>query len=185
MYVNSRPVDALGRFVQAGPACGVRLVRLVELDENNRYTANPLEFDADGDVQVDTDVTLVVTNIAEPADQDGQLDADTDAVAVDVDGCWIICVRQGGSAMFPAKVVSSSGGAVYSVREQKISAAGVFSDADDTTNVTARNLAELSLGPGAAVDNDTIVLVTTLSSAGSPPTLMYVFDHPTYAKYLS
>jgi len=91
----------------------------------------------------------------------------------------------GGVTIFPARIVAPAAGAGnYTVREQVISAEGGFSDKPGAANLTATNLAELSLGAGAAVDDDTIVLVLTVADTGSPPTLRYVFDHPAYAKYL-
>ena len=96
----------------------------------------------------------------------------------------LIQVDQTGAALFPARIINSQGGAVYIIREQEISANGTFSDAPGATDLTGRNLAELSLGPAAAVATDTIVLVTTLKDTSSPPALQYVFDHPAYAKSL-
>jgi len=83
---------------------------------------------------------------------------------------------------FPAKVVSSQGSAAYTVREQAITAAGSFVDKAGTSNVTAKNLAELTLGTGSAVDTGEIVLVTSVIDQAD--TVRYIFDHPTYAKYL-
>ncbi|MBS3734475.1 MAG: hypothetical protein KGY99_06060 [Phycisphaerae bacterium] len=177
--------DALGRLIQAGDAVGVGLFRVQQLDQNNRYEAVPLEFDEDGIAQPASDETVVVTNLAEPADTPGTLPADTDAVGVDVEGRWVIFVRQAASGVFPARVIASSGGASYTVREQVATGPGTFADKADAADVTACNLAELSLGPGAAVDDDTVVLVTVLTDTGTPPTIRYVFDHPAYAKYLS
>jgi len=83
---------------------------------------------------------------------------------------------------FPAKVVSSQGSAAYTVREQAITAAGSFVDKAGTSNVTAKNLAELTLGTGSAVDTGEIVLVTSvIDQTGG---MRYIFDHPAYAKYL-
>jgi hypothetical protein len=186
--------DAIAHFgflVQAGAARGVCLVRLVSLVAANRYTARPVEFAADGATQLVSDETFMVTNLAEPADAAGQLAADTEAVAIDAEGRWVIFVRVGQSggggatAQFPARVVISQGQALYTVREQAVSPAGTFSDTSGATNLTARNLAELTLGPGAAVPDDTMVLVTAVEDTGAPPTLRYVFDHPAYAKYLA
>ncbi|MBN1942724.1 MAG: hypothetical protein JW849_05450 [Phycisphaerae bacterium] len=186
--------DAIAHFgtlVQAGAALGACLVRLVSLQAANRYTARRVEFADDGTTQFADDETLTVTNLAEPADTAGQLTADTEAVAIDAEGRWVIFIRLGGegnggaTAQFPAKILSAQGGGLYTVREQALSPAGVFSDAPGATDVTARNLAELALGPGAAVPNDAIILATAIEDTGNPPTLRYVFDHPAYAKYLT
>jgi len=181
---NARPHDALGQFAQAGAAAGLQLVRLTALDADNRYTARPVEFDANGQTQFAGDATLTVTNLAEPADADGAVPAGTDAVAVDVEGRWIVFVRPAAPAAFAARVIATGSGADYTVREQVGTGAGTFADKEGAPDLTAHNLAELSLGPGAAVDVDTIVLVTALTGTGEPPTVRYVFDHPAYAKYL-
>jgi len=176
--------NVLRTLEQVGPANGTQLVRLIELDEGNRYTARPLEFDEDGQLVYASDETLTVTNLSEPADANGQIETGTDAVALDVEGRWVVFLRPAGSAVFPAKVTQSEGSGAYTVLEQVPTGPGTFADKEGASSVTAYNLAELSLGPGAAVDVDSIVLVSTLTQDGSPPTLRYVFDHPTYAKYL-
>ncbi len=179
--------DSLYRLAQVGQAVGVQLVRLVEVVENNRYSAVPIEFASDGTTQQVEDGTLTVTNLAEPADQTGQVPADTEAVALDVEGRWIVFLKPQppeGSISFPAKVTDSLGAAAYSVLEQVCTGSGSFTDKSGAETVTAHNLAELSLGPGAAVDDGTIVMVTVLNDTGQPPTARYVFDHPAYAKYL-
>jgi hypothetical protein len=187
MTQRTKHIDQLGRLVQVGSAggSGVCMVRITGVSANNIYNARPIEFDDNGQPQLVGTSTMTVTNLAEPADATGQVSADTDAVALDLGGRWVVFLRQAGAAMFPAKVVSSQGSAVYTVREQSLSDAGVFSNATGTTNITAKNLAELSLGSGAAVDVDTIVLVTSIMDTGSPATVRYIFGHPCYAKYLS
>lgn len=176
--------DALGRWAQASGAKAAQLIRIVEHSEGNRYTARPIAFDAQGGTETIGEETLTVTNLAEPADADGQVQSDIDAVAIDVGGRWVVFLRPVPGAAFPAKVTASQGNAAYTVREQVATGGGAFADAPGATNLTAHNLAELSLGPGAAVDNDTIVLVLTVMDNGNPPTARYVFDHPVYAKYL-
>ena len=176
--------DAFNWLAQVGGGVGAELVRITGLVQKNRYQARAVEFDADGRTQFAQTQTIEVTNLAEPADADGQVPSGTDAIALDVEGKWVIYVRPAGTAMFPARVIDSSSGANYTVLEQVITAGGQFEDKTGAAEVTAVNLAELSLGPGAAVDDDTIVLVTTLTDTGSPPSLRYVFDHPSYAKYV-
>jgi hypothetical protein len=179
--------DSLYRLAQVGDALGVQLVRILEVDENNRYTAVPVEFDSDGATQPAEEQTLTITNLAEPADSPGQVPSGTDAVALDIEGRWIVFLRQEAAeavASFPAKIVSSLGGSAYGVLEQVCTGPGSFADKDGAPQVTAHNLAELSLGPGAAVDIGTIVLAIALTDTGNPPTVRYVFDHPAYAKYL-
>jgi len=185
MGQNGKIHDALGYLTQAGSISGIRLVRLTELQSANRYTARPVEFAQNGQTQLVGTETITAINLAEPTDTDGVIPENTDAVAVDVEGQWVVFVRPAGAPTFPAKVVSSQGSGAYTVREQVATGAGTFSDKSGVDNVTAYNLAELSLGPGAAVDTGTIVLAAMLLDTGSPPTLRYIFDHPAYAKYLS
>ncbi len=187
MIRRVKHIDQLGRLVQVGAAggSGVRMVRITGVSANNVYNARPLEFDATGQPQIVGTNTMTVTNLAEPANATGSVQANTDAVALDVGKRWVVFLRQAGSAMFPAVIVSSQGGAVYTVREQSVSALGTFSDAAGSVNITAQNLAELSLGSGGAVTVGTIVLVTSITDTGSPATVRYIFSHPAYAKYLS
>lgn len=176
--------DALGRWVEVSASKAAQLVRITAHDEANRYTARPIVFDAAGETEIVGSLALTVTNLAEPTDTAGQVPDDTDAVAIDVGGRWIVFIRPVESAIFPAKVISSQGSAAYTVREQVATGAGTFADATGATDITAHNLAELSLGAGAAVAEGTIVLVLTTVDNGTPPTVRYVFDHPAYAKYL-
>ncbi len=176
--------DALGRWAEVSGSKAAQLVRITAHDESNRYTARQVAFNAAGETETVGTETLTVTNLAEPTGADGKVPADTDAVAIDVGGQWIVFIRPVGSAIFPAKVTASQGSAAYTVREQIATGAGTFTDAPGATNLTAHNLAELSLGPGAAVAADTIVLMLTIMDNSTPPTVRYIFDHPAYAKYL-
>jgi hypothetical protein len=88
------------------------------------------------------------------------------------------------SGGFVAKVISSVGGARYTVREQAFVSGG-YHDKSGASDVSADNLAELTLGSGAAVDAGTFVLVTGIPDGDNPSALHYVFDHPLYAKYLA
>ena len=172
------------RLAQAAAPKTAQLVRITEHQAGNRYTARPVAFDALGDTETVGETTLTVVNFAEPADAEGFVPPGTDALAVDAGGRWIVYLPPPASAVFCAKVVASAGGAAYTVREQAATGAGTFEDAEGMAAVTAYNLAELSAGPGAAVDDDTIVLVLAVTDTGSPPTVRFVFDHPVYAKYL-
>lgn len=181
MTTSSEPPfrDSLYRLAQVGATAGMQLVQFVELQSGNQYKAQPVEFDDSGDVQPTGDDPLTVINLAEPADADGTIPAETNAVALDVEGRWVVFVRptSTGASCILAKVTATLSGAAYTVLEQVLSSAGAFVDKDGASTLTAWNLAELSLGPGAAVDIGTLVLVSNISSR-------YVFDHPTYAKYL-
>ncbi len=176
--------SSLYRLAQIGTAAGVQLVRLLSVDQGNVYTAKAIEFDENGATVVAEDTTIAVTNLAEPAGSPGLIEASTDAVAIDVEGHWVVFVRQAGFAMFSARIVSASGNAIYAVREQELTSQGAFIDKAGASDISARNLAELSLGSGAAVGDGVIVLATTVLDNTSPPNLAYVFDHPVYAKYL-
>jgi hypothetical protein len=173
--------DAPQRLAQAGSAAAAQLVRITALDAANRYQARPIEFDQGGATKFAGEETIIVTNLAEPADQNGKVAAGTDAIAVDVEGRWIIFIRPtAGAAMFLARVVAAEGWAVYTVREQAVGASGGLADKEDADDVLATSLAELPLG-GTAVDVDTIVLVLAMPDGA---TTRYFFDHPVYAKYM-
>ena len=183
---TNRYRDALWRWAQAAGSKAAQLVRITEHLDGNRYTARPIAFDAAGGTETVGSDTLTVTNLAEPADAEGEVPADTDALAIDVGGRWVVFLRPEpeSAVAFPAKVTASQGDAAYTIREQVATGAGTFADAPGATDLTAHNLAELSLGPGAGVDNGSIVIVLAVMDNGDPPAARYVFDHPVYAKYL-
>jgi len=177
--------DSLFRLAQIGTTNGMQLVRLTACRGGNQYDALPIEFAADGTTHTASDRALAVLNLAEPADSVGTVPAGTDVVALDVEGRWVAFVRQATSATgaaMPAKIVSSLGQAKYTVRPQACSAGGTFADATGAADLQAVNLAELSIGNGAAMDTGVIVLVSSLADAAGGT--RYVFDHPAYAKYL-
>lgn len=176
--------DSLYRLAQIGTSLGVQLVRLIRCEAHNRYAAVPVEFDADGATQPADDAELTVLNLAEPADAAGTLPAGTDAVAIDVEGRWVAFVRPAaqGASSLPARITASLGGAAYTVLPQVCADQANFQPQPGAAAVTAVNLAELSLGSGAAVDVGTLVLLTSLTD--SVGATRYVFDHPAYAKYL-
>jgi len=86
----------------------------------------------------------------------------------------------GGSAAASAevaKVVTLGSGYSYTVRPQDWNAgSGAFVDRPGATDVSARNIAEIGVGPGQMVDVGTYVLLQALGS-------IYVFSHPVFAKY--
>lgn len=175
--------DSLYRLAQTGSAVGVQLVRIVSMADGNRYMAEPVEFDSDGCVQPAQARSIVVTNLGEPADTPGQLPSETQAVALDVEGRWVIFVRQSGSANFPARIIGPAGSrAAYEVKEQVATDQGQFTDKSSGRQVTASNLAELTLGDGAALPAGTIVLVGSITTENG--SARFAFDHPAYAKYL-
>ena len=175
--------DSFRNLIQGCSGTGVQLVRIQNLDEGNRYEALPLELDATGVAVCVGEQALLVTNLSEPADLPGRVPDDTDAIAIDVEGRWIVFLRPPTAVTFPARVVDSLGDAAYTLREQTVDE-GYLEDLSGAVDFEAHNLAELSLGPGAAVDDDTIVMVTSIIEPGSPSVVRYFFDHPAYAKYL-
>ena len=86
----------------------------------------------------------------------------------------------GGSAAASAevaKVVALGSGYSYTVRPQDWNAqTQAFVDRSGSADVTARNIAEIGVGPGQMVDLNTYVMLQTLGS-------IYVFSHPVFAKY--
>jgi len=184
MTISTPYHDSLYRLAQVGTPAGLQLVRIDSLIEDNRYTATPISFDGDGNTQAATEETVTVTNLAEPSDAGGQVTAGAQAVAIDVEGRWVVHIRPPVAMMFPAKVAGSQGSATYTVREQVHNASGTLIDKAGVSDVSAKNLAELSLGTGAAVEAGTIVIVAAVLDQAGPPNMRYVFDHPAYAKYL-
>lgn len=175
--------DSLRRLAQLGQATGLQLVRIKEQDDGNRYTADAIEFDADDDTQLVDDSQLTVVNLAEPADEDGQLPAGTNAVAVDVEGEWVVLVRPTGTFLFAAQILYTFGNALYRVRPQVPVEENTFTTKSGGQDINACNLAELHLAETLGLDADIIVLVAALTTEGDPPTIRYVFDHPVHDEY--
>jgi len=190
--MSQEPVchDSLYRLAQVGEDLGVRLVRLGELIAGNQYWATALEFNQSGQLVPTQEPAFRVINLAEPADAPGTIPPDTDAVALDAEGKWIIFIRPAGQCSggaghtMVARVIASLGGGDYTVRLQDIDADGQWVDRSGADDLTAGNLAELSLGSGAAVDLNQRVVLTELDDLQEPPQKRHVFDHPVYAKYL-
>jgi hypothetical protein len=174
--------DRLSRFAQAGPACGVRLVQVTSPAGGNRYDADQVQFNADGTTVLWGGQPFEVTNLAEPADSTGQLSVGDQAVAIDVEGRWVIFVRSAQAACSLARIVSAAGGAYYTVHEIAASGSG-FVDKPGAVDVQACNLAEATLGPGGAIDPGVQIILQAIPASGSA-NVNYVFDHPVYAKYL-
>jgi hypothetical protein len=184
--MSQQSYDALGHWAEASASQGSQLVRVLSCQQANRYTAAPIGFASDGSTQLLNAPNLTVTNLSEPATGTGTIAPNTDALAIDAGGRWVIFVRNAVAASgvaFAGKVISALGGAGYTVREQVFSAGG-YHDKSGVADVQADNLAEMSLGSGAAVDAGTIALVLGSLDGDTPPTLHYVFDHPLYAKYM-
>ncbi|MBI5723181.1 MAG: hypothetical protein HZA50_04425 [Planctomycetes bacterium] len=101
--------DAFARYAQVGSPAGVQLVRLTELQGNNIYVARPIEFDQDGQAVFIGQSTMAVINLAEPAGEDGKLDLSADAVAIDVEGRWVVMAGPADGEVF-AVLVENDGG---------------------------------------------------------------------------
>ncbi len=128
MTTNTSFHDALNRLTQVGSAPGASLVRIVEVDQANCYTARPVEIDDNGQAVLVGEDTLTVINLAEPADAAGQVPADTDAVAIDVDGRWVVFLRPAEAIRFFVKIISSVSECAYMVREQVATGGVTFAD---------------------------------------------------------
>ncbi len=179
--------DALGHWAEASACQGSQLVRILSCQQYNRYLAHPIGFTSDGSTLLLSGADLSVTNLAEPANAAGTVPANTDALAIDAGGRWIVFVRNAAPSLavgFVGKVMTVAGSAHYIVHEQVLQN-GAYHDKAGAADISADNLAELTLGPGAAVDVGTFVSLQGILDGGSPPTLRYVFDHPLYAKYLN
>ncbi len=175
--------DALHRLAQLGQATGIQLVRIKQQDDGNRYTAEPIEFDTDGGTRSAQADDLTVVNLAESADEDGQLPAGTNAVAVDVEGQWVILVQLEAAPIFAARVLYTFGNALYRVRPQVPVGETTFTDKTGAQDINACNVAELNIEETLGVIADTIVLVAALKTDSDPPTIRYAFDHPVYEEY--
>jgi hypothetical protein len=179
---NSRAPD---RWVQASSPKASQLVRIVSRHAGNVYNALPASFSAEGQIETVGQQQLHVTNLAEAADSPGIVAADTDAIALDVGGRWVVFLQPAASgSSFAARVVASLGGAMYTIRPQAYTPQGQLTDAPGSSNVSATNLAELTLGGGAALDAGTIVVAIAVPDTATPPASRCVFDHPLFAKYL-
>ncbi len=170
--------DALGRLAQLGQATGSQLVRITEHLAGNRYTAQAIEFDQSQDIQPTGAADIIVINLAEPADLDGQLEAETNAVATDVEGRWVILVKPTDEGVFAGKVISRYDDALYRIQPQVPVTENTFANKSGSSVINACNLAELDMVSPPSVDANSIVLVTALATESDPPTTRYVFDHP-------
>ncbi|MBT3278753.1 MAG: hypothetical protein HN909_02700 [Phycisphaerales bacterium] len=169
-------------LLQAAAAGRARLVRITAHDADNRYTAKQLELDANEDL-TESDDTMEVYNLAEADTAGGQLQADLDAIAIDLEGRWFISVSAPKTAV-AARVVSHRYDAEYTLQPQCVTPAGTFSDDTEADEIIAINLAERNLGDGGALDDDEIVLAEALdASTSSTSETCWAFDHPVYAKY--
>ena len=88
----------IGSLIQTGTAAGARLVRITAHESSNGYTARWIEFDAAGATQFFGDETFTVVNLAEDTDAGGDVPDNTDAIALDVEGRWVVFLRSAATA---------------------------------------------------------------------------------------
>jgi len=184
MIPNRTFRDSLHRLAQLGQATGVQMVCIKEAGASNRYTAEPVEFNEDGETQSAGAADITVVNLAEPADEDGQLPIGTNAVAIDVEGEWVVLVQAEARQVFAARILYTFGDGLYRVRPQTPVGENTFEDKTGASDINACNVAELNIEETDGVLADTIVIVTALVTDSNPPTIRYAFDHPVEEEYL-
>jgi hypothetical protein len=181
MAMADATADRFRRFWRLGGRRDVRLLRLTGAIGGNVYEGEPVEFASDGSTMTTGEPAIEVTNLAESSAGAAALAEGAEVLAIDVEGRWVAYAAPASAATMLARVQSADGGASYTVVEQVV-AAGGFADAPGAAAVSAQNLAEIDLGPGAGVDSGAIVLVA--ASADGAGQVHYLFDRPVYAKYL-
>jgi hypothetical protein len=172
------------RLVQIGTPSGIQLVRIESALTGNRYQARPIEFDESRHRQFAETKTVTVTNLAEPDDGPGTIPLQSDTLAWDVEGRWVIFLSSQGTAAFPAKVISHGTGPVYSVLEQVVNSSGAFSAKSGASNITAVNVAEIGVVASGSPILNRIVMVTALNAANQSGSIAYTFECPVYARYM-
>jgi hypothetical protein len=123
-----------------------------------------------------TDDTLEVVNLAEPETSGGQVASGTPAVAIDVEGQWVVYARPFDKMCFVGKVSSSLGDGVYSISPMDPTDDDDFAARGGTVN--AINLWEEIGTTSGSVLVGTYVLVTVVEAESDPTTMAYVFSHP-------
>jgi hypothetical protein len=163
LAIAAEPIasSASGRVVVAGLA----VCQLQVLSTSHRYAA-----------PIASDLTKLASAESGPA-RVLHRNGTTGTVAAAV----LLGAGGGGSAAAPAaevaKVVALASGYSYTVRPQDWNAqTQAFVDRPGAADVTAKNLAEIGIGPGQMVDVGTYVVLHTMGS-------IYVFSHSVFAKY--
>lgn len=137
--------DTFARYVQISSSAGVQLVRMTELQEKNIYTARPIEFDEDGQAVFIGQSTMSVVNLGELSDRDGSLHLPVDAVAIDVEGRWVVMVGPADGEVFTVLVVNDGGQAggessnctfTYTVKDLDGNTMKKNADGDDATGIS-------------------------------------------------
>ncbi len=179
--------DMLGRFAQLGQSSGVQLVKLTSHLVGNVYGASVRTLDGEGDiVAADHTVSLEVINLAEAEDSDGQVPSDTPAVAVDLDGRWVVYVQTHPDQPFVGELLYTSGTGLYGVRPQaptgQSSPTSPVGFENHGMPIMATNLAELGMST-LGLEAGRMVIVHCVATADTPPLYHYVFDHPHEEEY--
>jgi hypothetical protein len=174
--------DALGRFAQLGQSGGVQLVKITSHVSGNQYEGSVLTLDADGNVDAAPDtVAIDVVNLAEAEDSDGQIGSNTPAVAVDVEGRWVVYIQPTPGRAFVGELVSTSGTGLYTVRPQaptgQSAPTAPVGFENNGATLEATNLSEVGTS-SASLDTGLKVLIHAVPTSDNPPLFYYVFDHP-------
>ena len=163
------------QMAQLGQATGVQIVAIASHVTGNRYTANAMEFAADGSLAGVTDTdTLTVVNLAETPDDGGGATLGTVTAAIDVEGRWVIVARPHSQLSFVAQVDESLGDGLYAVSPMDPTDDGSFEARGGSVN--AQNLWEISVSSSIGVEIDSYVLVTVVEAETDPATVAYVFS---------
>jgi hypothetical protein len=179
--------DILGRFAQLGQSAGVRLVKLTSHVAGNVYEASVLTLDSQGGIMAAAHTTtLEVINLAEAEDSDGQIVTDTPAVAVDIEGRWVVYVQTHPNDPFVGELLYTSGTGLYGVRPQAPTGQSSPTSPVDFENngatIMATNLAELGMST-LGLETGRKVIIHAVPSTDTPPVYHYVFDHPHEEEY--
>ncbi len=179
--------DILGRFAQLGQSAGVQLVKLTSHIAGNTYSASVLTLDGEGAIAAaDHTVSLEAINLAEAADSDGQILVDTPAVALDVEGRWVVYVQPDPGRPFVGELLYTSGTGLYGVRPKaptgQSSPTSPVGFENHGMPILATNLAELGMST-LGLEAGRLVIVHAMATADNPPLYYYVFDHPHEEEY--
>ena len=168
------------QLIQVGTIQSLKLCKIKSLVINNKYSA--CELDNNSDQLAETENTFEVYNLAESPVQSGQLSTPTNALTMEIHGKYYVYISEGGSSVTLGKIVSSAGGAKYNIQPVTMRDTGQ-TDPASSTQISAFNLAEMTVGPGGAVDNNTLVILHQIAASNSDDPIN-IFSHTTYAKYL-
>ena len=170
------------QIMQIGEADNCHFVKLFEHKNKNIYKGKIIEFQSN-DYYVATDRIVEVINIAEKVSTGGVLPLPTELICFEIEGHYLTYVSAENSSLIPAKIAEHITGYKYRVIFQKLDQNANFVNIDNN-KIEAMNIAEHNIGPGGAIDNNTIVMVSKIRTSDFPDG-KYIFSHPTYAKYMN